>query len=301
MGVCYIDDMDKCMDSFFQYLADERNLSKNTLESYLRDIKQYISYVSNNNSDKYWREKAAVYSYLHMLQNSGRAAATIHRNLVSLRAFFQFLLKNSWIDIDPTTEFHSPKIEKKQPMVLSVEEIEAILAMPDLNSPMGIRDKAMLELLYATGLKVSELVALNVQDIDLSAGFIYCRNLGKERIVPIGKNATCALNKYIKERKKYFIRNELELAYFLNNNGQRLSRQGFWKILKKYSDSANVDKEITPHTLRHSFASHLLASGADIHAVKEMMGHSDIASTQAYKPVIKPKLKEVYIVHHPRA
>ncbi len=301
MKLCYTEDMKLHMEKFSHYLSDEKNLSKNTLDSYNRDIKQYLHFVSTYRSDTDWKEKSTVFHHLRLMKSNGKAAATIHRNLVSLRAFFQFLLRNQLVDSDPTADLESPKIDKKEPVILSVREVESILQMPDMQSSMGIRDKAMMELLYATGLKVSELVALDESDIDLNTGFIYCRSLGRERIVPIGASAEQALVRYSEERISYFLRSKTETAFFLNNHGQRLSRQGFWKILKKYSVTADVNKEITPHTLRHSFANHLLASGADIHAVKEMLGHSDITSTQVYKPNVKLKLKEVYMSHHPRA
>lgn len=297
----YIENLNHCVKEFIQYLSEERNLSKNTLDSYNRDIKQYVFYATESNAVEYWNEKSFVFNYLRMLQNKGRAAATVHRCLVSLRAFFQYLIRNKWLDYDPTTDFESPKIEKKKPTTLTVDEIEVMLAKPDEHTPMGIRDKAMLELLYATGIKVSELVSLNVTDINLNAGFIYCRTFGKDRVVPMSKTASNAVSMYCDERLRYFVRNKNETAFFLNNHGQRLSRQGLWKIIKKYSDIANVNKEISPHTLRHSFASHLLERGADIHAVKEMLGHADITSTQVYRPAVKPKLKEVYSSHHPRA
>ncbi|OEF98775.1 site-specific tyrosine recombinase XerD [Desulfuribacillus alkaliarsenatis] len=293
--------MDICVEKFFRYLSEERKLSKNTIDSYNRDIKQYIAHASGHTSEDYWKEKVSVVNYLRMLQQKGRAAATIHRSVVSLRAFFQFLVRNEFVCSDPIDDFQSPKIEKKMPMTLTIEEIDTILSKPDIRTPIGIRDKAMLELLYASGIKVSELVSLNNLDINLESGYIFCRNSGKERVIPIGKSAAEAIKLYERERLEHFIRSMDVDAFFLNNHGQRLSRQGFWKILKKYCESANINKEISPHTLRHSFASHLIERGADIHAVKEMLGHTDIASTQVYKPELKRKLKEVYSSHHPRA
>lgn len=287
--------------TFFEYLTQERNLAKNTLDSYSRDIKQYILFVNTNGMSSQWHGKRAVYDYLKLLQKMGRAAATVNRNLVSLRAMFQYLLRKQIVEQDPTLDFESTKVEKKQTSALTIEEINEILVKPDMSTSMGVRDKAMLELLYATGLKVSELVALNIFDINITSGYIYCRSTGKERIIPMGKNATLAQEQYLQERRRHFLRSDEEQAFFLNNHGQRLSRQGFWKILKKYSDIADISKEITPHSLRQSFATHLIESGADLHAVKEMLGHSDIASTQVYKHHVKLKLKEVYSSHHPRA
>lgn len=295
--------MDKLIDRFIHYLAVERGLSKNTLESYQRDLIGYTNFLKKGGVwDVNQTRRANVISYLAELQKNGRATSTISRNLASIRAFYGFLLRDGLIDGDPTANLESPKIEKRLPNVLSVKDVEALLDAPDLKESAGLRDKAMLELLYATGIRVSELVSLNIDDINLNMGFLKCYGKGaKERIIPLGSVALKFLQDYTSRSRKQLLRNQEETSLFLNHHGQRLTRQGFWKIIKKYAKQANIKKDITPHTLRHSFATHLLENGADLRSVQEMLGHADISTTQIYTHITKSRLKEVYAKTHPRA
>lgn len=288
---------------FLEYLKKVRNLSDNTIESYGRDLRQYIEYLESKNIFSFRNtNKTTIISYLLYLQKKGRATSTISRNLASIRAFYQYLLSQKVIDRDPTLNLESPKIEKKLPRILTNEEVELLLEQPDCSDIKGIRDKSMLELLYATGIRVSELVALDYTDVNLELGYIKCsKNNDKERIIPVGSLALEALDKYIKYSRPHLVRDKSNKALFVNYLGKRLTRQGFWKIVKSYTSKANIGKGITPHTLRHSFAAHLLENGADLKSVQEMLGHSDISTTQIYTQVIKNRLKEVYKKAHPRA
>lgn len=295
--------MDKLIERFIHYLAVERGLSHNTLESYQRDLICYTEYLRQNGvSDINQTRRSNVIGYLADLQQKGRATSTISRNLASIRAFYTFLLRDGMVDGDPTANMESPKIEKRLPHVLSVQEVEFLLEAPDLSTGAGIRDKAMLELLYATGIRVSELVSLNLEDVNINMGFLKCYGKGaKERIIPLGSVSLNILKDYLDTARGKLLRQDQELSLFLNHHGQRLTRQGFWKIIKKYARSANITREITPHTLRHSFATHLLENGADLRSVQEMLGHADISTTQIYTHVTKSRLKEVYAKAHPRA
>jgi integrase/recombinase XerD len=295
--------MYKLIERFIHYLAVERGLALNTLESYQRDLTQYVTFLERSNiSDLNQTRRANIIAYLADMQRKGRATSTISRNLASLRAFYSFLLRDGLIDGDPTTNLESPKIEKRLPKVLTVSEVEALLEGPDYGTVAGIRDKAMLELLYATGIRVSELVSLNLSDVNLNMGFLKCYGKGsKERIIPLGSVALKTVSDYVMRSRVKLMRDQSEESLFLNHHGQRLSRQGFWKIIKKYANAARINKEITPHTLRHSFATHLLENGADLRAVQEMLGHADISTTQIYTHLTKSRLKEVYAKTHPRA
>ncbi|WCK55962.1 site-specific tyrosine recombinase XerD [Aneurinibacillus sp. Ricciae_BoGa-3] len=295
--------MKSLITQFIHYLTVERGLANNTLESYERDLASYCEYIHRQGFDSLNdTSRMQIMSYLLDLQERGRATATLSRNLASIRAFYQFLLREKFIDHDPSVNLESPKIEKRLPQVLSVHEVELLLNGPKLDVPAGKRDKAMLELLYATGIRVTELVSLEVTDINLSMGFVKCMGKGsKERIIPLGRLAVENVRSYIERGRPYLIKRAGENALFLNHHGRRLSRQGFWKIIKKYALVARIDKEITPHTLRHSFATHLLENGADLRSVQEMLGHADISTTQIYTHVTRSRLKEVYAKAHPRA
>ncbi|WP_068555191.1 site-specific tyrosine recombinase XerD [Thermotalea metallivorans] len=296
--------MNILLDAFIDYLANVKELSQNTLDSYKRDISQYIAFLAEKKVDDIKHtNKTTIITYLLYLQKRGRATSTISRNLASIRSFYQFLLNEKYIDRDPTINLESPKSEKKLPSVLSLKEVELLLAQPDDSSEKGIRDKAMLELLYATGIRVSELVALNYCDLNLEMGYIQCKgnNSSKERIIPIGSMAKKAIERFIKECRVNLVRDNAEQALFVNYHGTRLTRQGFWKIIKMYTQKAKINKKITPHTLRHSFATHLLQNGADLRSVQEMLGHSDISTTQIYTQITKNKIKEIYNKTHPRA
>ncbi|WP_094546618.1 site-specific tyrosine recombinase XerD [Petroclostridium xylanilyticum] len=294
--------MEVLVQKFVDFLENEKGLSDNTLQSYRRDVQQYISYLKEMNiSNIAGVNKTAVITYLLYLQKKGRATSTISRNLASIRSFYQYLNKINIVEQDPTQNLESPKVEKKLPQILSTQEVELLLEQPKCVDLKGYRDKAMLELLYATGIRVSELIYLDLEDINLEMGFIKCNKGNKERIIPLGTIAVSALEDYINKARPMMIQNPNEKALFVNCNGRRLTRQGFWKIIKLYKNQAKINKEITPHTLRHSFAAHLLENGADLKSIQEMLGHSDISSTQIYAQLTKNKIKEVYKKTHPRA
>jgi len=290
------------IEEFISYLGAERGLAVNTLESYGRDLRQYQQYVRSDGGSIVEATTGVIMGYLHRLQMEGKATATIARRLAALKAFYQFLVNENRLERDPTANLESPKLEKKLPKVLSVGEVEQLLRQPDPSTPAGLRDQAMLELLYATGIRVSELVALNIGDVNLDMGYVRCVGKGaKERIVPVGQVAVARLREYLRLGWPRLCRSRAEQALFLNHHGRRLTRQGFWKIVKKYARQAGIDEDITPHTLRHSFATHLLENGADLRSVQEMLGHADISTTQIYTQITRGRLKEVYARTHPRA
>jgi integrase/recombinase XerD len=292
------------LHTFIRYLSAERGLAGNTLESYKRDLVQYIDFLQEQGILSVRDSgKTQIAGYLLRLKQLGRANATLSRTMVSIRSFYQFLVRERVLDKDPTLYIESPKPEKKLPKVLSIEEVERLLEAPQTSTPGGFRDKTMLEVLYATGIRVSELISLNADNVNAEMGFIRCvGSNAKERIVPLGAIASEYVGFYLKGvREKLLKRSQAEEALFINHLGKRMTRQGFWKIVKRYAQEANIDKEITPHTLRHSFAAHLLENGADLRSVQEMLGHADISTTQIYMQVTKAKMKEVYDLAHPRA
>jgi integrase/recombinase XerD len=294
--------METLVQKFIHFLERDKRLSLNTLQSYRRDIEQYVSYLSDLNLNNISNtNKTTVIAYLLHLQKKGRATSTISRNLASIRSFYQYISKSKIIDHDPTTELESPKLEKKLPQILSTQEVELLLEQPKCVDLKGYRDKAMLELLYATGIRVSELISLDVLDINLEMGFIKCNKGSRERMIPVGSMSIAALHDYLNKSRSLLIQTNEEKALFVNINGRRLTRQGFWKIIKQYKNLAKINKDITPHTLRHSFAAHLLENGADLRSIQEMLGHSDISSTQVYAQIAKNKIKEIYKKTHPRA
>ncbi|MGI6777995.1 MAG: site-specific tyrosine recombinase XerD [Acetivibrionales bacterium] len=294
--------MEALIQKFVNFLEKDKRLSLNTLQSYRRDIEQYISYLRGLNLNSIANtNKTTVITYLLHLKKKGRATSTISRNLASIRSFYQYLTKNRIIERDPTMELESPKVEKKLPQILSTKEVELLLEQPKCVDLKGYRDKAMLELLYATGIRVSELISLDITDLNMQMGFIRCNKGARERMIPIGSIAINALQQYLSKARNLLITNNNEQALFVNVNGGRLTRQGFWKIIKQYKNQAQINKDITPHTLRHSFAAHLLENGADLRSIQEMLGHSDISSTQIYAQIAKNKIKEIYKKTHPRA
>lgn len=292
--------MDEVVRSFIDELKSDKKLSKNTLESYGRDIKQFLTFLHDNNIDFKSVKKANVISYVIYLQKEGKAVASISRCLASIRAFYHILVKNRIVSYDPTLDLQSPRIEKKTPQILTIDEVEKLLSLPNGSDTKGVRDKAMLELLYATGIRVSELISLNLDDINIDLGCIKC-NGTKERIIPVGKIAIVALENYLKHYREILQKGKNDNALFLNFHGERMTRQGFWKIVKYYASIAKIQKEITPHTLRHSFAAHLIENGADLKSVQQMLGHSDISTTQVYAEMIKTRISDVYRKSHPRA
>ncbi len=238
--------------------------------------------------------------YISFMEREKFASSSISRSVASVRAFFQFLVKEKIIDRDPSENLKSPKVEKKAPEILTIEEVDRLLEQPNLQTPKGIRDAAMLELLYATGMRVSELLHLQVQDVNLQMGYVVCHENGKERIIPIGGPSRKALVKYMESTRGIFVKEQQESALFTNCAGKAMSRQGFWKVLKGYADEAGIKRDITPHTLRHSFAVHMLQNGADLRSVQEMLGHSDISTTQIYLGMNVNKMRDVYMKAHPR-
>ena len=283
-------------------MTDIRHKSLNTVESYKRDVTQYISYLDGTGvTDISSTTKTTVLSYLLYLQKEGRASSTVSRTLASLRSYYLFMMQNGVVKSNPTSNLEAPHVEKKIPKILSGEEVELLLEQPKNCDNKGIRDKAMLELLYATGIRVSDLINLDVSDVNVPMSFVRCKGGKKERIIPMGHQAKDALENYINNVRKYMVKDENETALFVNCSGARLSRQGFWKLIKYYQHIAGIETDITPHTLRHSFAAHLLENGADLHSIQEMMGHADISSTQVYSRMMNSKIKDVYAKAHPRA
>lgn len=274
--------MERIIDDYLDYMKNEKNLTENTLDAYIRDILQFNKYL-NKNPGKAYEEinKTTVITYLTNLQRAGRASSTISRNLASIRCFFQYLLNNKLIDEDPTLNLKTPRTEKKMPSILTEEEVELLLSQPKHDSFKGSRDKAMLELLYATGLRVSEIISIDIADIDIELGILKVKDEKEDRFIPVGTMAINSLDIYLEEYRSNYIE-LLDSPLFVNYRGNRLTRQGFWKIIKNYTEKTNINKKITPNTLRHSFAVHLIENGANIKTVQELLGHSDLSTTQIY-------------------
>lgn len=294
---------DRIMIDYLDYIKNEKKLRSNTLEAYIRDVQQFKEYLSEHDIVEYKEtNKTIIITYLLSLQKNGKSTSTISRNLASIRCFFQFLLNNNMVKEDPTLNLKSPKPEKRIPSILTTEEVSLLLSQPKANNFKGSRDKAMLELLYAAGLRVSEIISLNINDIDLELGLLNVKeNDNNKRVIPIGSLALDALTHYIALYRPEEIGDGNE-PLFINYSGSRLTRQGFWKIIKQYTKKSNIDKPITPHTLRHSFAVHLIENGADIKTVQEMLGHSDVSTTHIYLFASDDReLREVYKKSHPRA
>ena len=293
--------MEEQLNLFFGFLENEKKVSTNTLQSYKRDLKQFEKYLETSEEDYKDLTDEGIKTYIKHMQNEGKKASTISRGLASIRSFYQYEAKNKKVEKDPTEGIQSPKIEKRVPSVLTSKEVALLLEQPKNVDLKGTRDKAMLEFAYATGMRVTEIISLNVEDINLETGYATCRNGKKERTVPIGEMSLKALKDYMINARHTMIKDENEQALFVNVNGQRLTRQGFWKIIKYYKEQAHIDKDITPHVLRHSFATHLLQNGADLKSIQTMLGHSDILSTQIYMQFQDESLKNVYRKAHPRA
>ncbi|MDC3413111.1 site-specific tyrosine recombinase XerD [Aquibacillus sp. 3ASR75-11] len=295
--------MEDVLNDFLHYLKVERGLARNTLESYYRDLKQYQTYMQKEQNQNRWEtiSRAQVIQYLYFLNDSNKSSATLSRTLSSIRLFHQFLVREHGAAIDPSLHIETPRKERKLPKVLSTKEVDKLLSLNG-SDPLAKRNKAMLEMLYATGLRVSELISLKVSDLHLTMGFVRCFGKGsKERIVPLGNLAKEAIEVYLSSARQKLTKKINTDALFVNHRGAPLTRQGFWKILKSVAKDMNITKEITPHTLRHSFATHLLENGADLRSVQEMLGHADISTTQIYTHVTKARLKDIYQSHHPRA
>ena len=262
---------------------------------------QYQEYLEEKKIDYKEVNNENVLGHLDYLKGLDKKASTISRHLASIRLFYQYLLKNKIVKEDPTKGIQSPKIEKKAPSILSSQEVSLLLEQPNGEGLKSIRDKAMLEVAYATGMRVTEIISLNVSDIDIESSLVTCKNENKQRIIPLGKLSLSALKEYMTIARPNMIKDDNETALFVNVNGKRLTRQGFWKIIKFYKEQAHITKDITPHVLRHSFATHLLQNGADLKSIQTMLGHSDISSTQVYMQFQDDSLKNIYNKAHPRA
>jgi integrase/recombinase XerD len=274
--------MEKQIKLFLEFLQNDKKLSDNTLQSYRRDINQFKEYLDERNLNYAKVTSDDVNDYFEYLKNNGKKNSTISRNLATIRSFYQLQVKTKKLSLDPTAELQSPKIEKRTPSVLTSEEVELLLEQPKDVDLKGTRDKAMLEFAYATGMKVTEIIDLNVGDINFDENTVVCSSGKKTRTIPLGALAEKALKEYVEKARPILIKDDSIDALFVNLNGLRLTRQGFWKIVKYYKEQAHIDKDITPHVLRHSFATHLLQNGADLKSIQAMLGHSDISSTQVY-------------------
>lgn len=288
--------------AYENYLTKVKQASINTIASYMRDLRQFSEWLRNvDGTDVVDAKQLNISDYLAHLENDGRSAATVSRNLASLKNFYSYLVSSGFLETTPVLDIKIDRGEKKLPQILTGREIELLLSQPVCVDPKGFRDKAMLEVMYATGIRVTELIDLDVDDVNLELGIIKCSGARKSRAIPLYPAALKALSAYLKDVRSIMISDPDEQALFVNINGVRMSRQGFWKILKHYQSTAHIDKEITPHTLRHSFAVHLLENGADLGSLQELMGHSDISSTQMYTHMVNQKLKSVYEKCHPKA
>ena len=285
------------------YLTTEKKASDNTLCSYLRDVRQFAAYCEREGLVLTQVGQPDVEGYLRSLTSRGKSVATVTRAAASLKSFYGYLIRSGKAAANPARGVAPAKVERKLPQILTSKEVELFLEQPERTDPKGCRDHAMLELLYATGIRVSELIDLNVDDLNLSGGFLRCAGKGrsKERIIPLYAAAIRALTEYLRDVRPQLLESADEPALFVNMTGKRMSRQGFWKIIKTYAQQAQIHKPITPHTIRHSFAAHLLENGADIHDIQEILGHADLSSTQRYAHFLKERMQASYMKFHPRA
>lgn len=297
--------MQDAVSDYLHFLRVERQLSSNTLSSYERDLKAYIKDLSKvqNITTLNNVERIHILSHLQLLKIGGNSSRTLARHISSIRSFHQFILREKVSNTDPTVHLEMPQMDKTLPKILSIEEIEELIAAPNTGKPQGLRDRAMLEILYATGMRISECISLNLEDLHLTMGFVRCFGKGgKERIIPLGRSALTACENYLKEGRPKLIKPTNKTgAIFVNQRGKALTRQGVWKLMKEHARKAGIQNEIMPHTMRHSFATHMIENGADLRAVQEMLGHADISTTQIYTHVSKIRLKDVYKQFHPRA
>ncbi|MBS4960293.1 MAG: site-specific tyrosine recombinase XerD [Clostridiales bacterium] len=294
--------MDHQIERFLEYLSTEKDAAENTLSSYRRDLMQFCAFLQNGGVTA-WENvtKTHVLTYIYELKKLGRAGTTISRNMASLRVFFQYLQNHGVVCINPTAEIVFPKIEKKAPEILTMQEVEELLLSPSGKDPKAKRDKALLELLYATGMRVTEVVSLKMSDLNLDLGSVKCSTREHTRVIPLGSQAIQALRDYIEEGRTSMVRQGGEPWLFVNYCGQKMSRQGIWKIIKYYAEKTGITINITPNVLRHSFATHLLENGADIQVVQEFLGHADVSATLVYQKIKRNRLRDVYLSTHPRA
>ena len=294
--------MEGNIGAFINYLSKEKNASYNTQISYERDLKKLTEYLLHQGITKVQEvSETSLNSYVLYLEKQGKAASTVSRYIASFKGFFEYCLKQGIISNDPAERLKPPKVEKKFPQILTISETQRLMDGPDLQSDKGIRDRAMLELLYATGIRVSELISLKMEDMNLAMEYVVCHEKSKDRIIPFGGEAKAALVNYFEKTRKQMV-GEAESEYlFVNCSGKPMSRQGFWKLIKYYAEKAGIEKEITPHTFRHSFAAHLLENGADVQSVQKMMGHADVSTTQMYVEMQAGNVRDVYKKFHPRS
>lgn len=291
--------MELIIQDFIEYLKS-RQVSKNTLVSYERDINQLVAHLNQVGKKMIDAKEEDLQNYVVYMQTVGKSNATISRSVASIKAFYKYLLKNKVIEENITEGLVAPKVEKKELSILTPKEVESLLEQPSSDDLKGQRDKAMLEVLYATGIRVTELISIRISDVNLNAGYIKVKKKNKERTIPVGNVALKCLKEYVENVRPLLIKTEEEETLFINANGQKMTRQGFWKILKQYKDQAKIDKELTPHTIRHSFAVHLLQNGAEVKMVQEILGHTDVASTLMYTQMADMKLRDEYLKAHPR-
>ena len=289
------------LQEYETFLKTEKHASDNTISSYMRDMRQFSAAMEEHRVDMTEVRNSDVETYGLRLLAAGKSPATVTRSVASIKSFYQFMVRNGAVDQNPAKGVSPVKVERKLPQVLTGKEVELFLSQPDGSDPKGCRDRAMLELLYATGIRVSELISLEVDDLNLSSAMLRCRSKGKERSIPLYPAAVRALKDYVRRVRPQLIEDMDETALFVNMSGEHMSRQGFWKIIKFYQEKAGIQKEITPHTLRHSFAAHLLENGADLRSIQAMLGHADLSSTQIYSRLLNQRIKDVYLKAHPRA
>ena len=290
------------LSRFQDYLKNERNSSDNTIASYMRDMRQLSEFLDAHDLPNLLDAgEKELNIYLDFLRRSGKSPATVTRHIATMKRFYQYFFAAGEVIQNPAASLVGEKAEKKLPQILTSKEVELLLEQPECTDAKGYRDRAMLELLYATGIRVTELISLNVSDVSLAVGVIRCRKKDKERVIPLYPKAVKALAEYMEFIRPQMIATPDEQSLFVNVNGERMTRQGFWKIVKTYQAKAHIEKDITPHTLRHSFAAHLLENGADLRSIQEMLGHSHLSSTQIYAHIVKKQLKDVYNKAHPRA
>ncbi len=295
--------MKEYLEKFLYYITVERGLALNTVVSYRHDLAQFISFLENLGIDSFEEvRREHLASYLENLHAKGLATRSRNRHLAAIRSFYKYLVREKITTSNPAAQMESSQIQKKLPQVLSLEEVEKLLDQPDTSTPLGQRDKAMLELLYATGLRVTELVKMTIEQLNLEVGYVTALGKGhKERVIPITENAQESLKEYLGHGRLILLKGRQSTYLFVNRSGKPITRQGFWKILQRYTRKAGIKRHISPHTLRHSFATHLLEHGADLRSVQMMLGHSDISTTQIYTHVAREQLKKIHRLHHPRS
>jgi integrase/recombinase XerD len=296
--------MQNYITAFIEYLQYEKGLSENTRAAYRRDLNKFNAYQLKNSESSEPGEinKQQIMAFLSTQMDEGAANSTVARSLSSIKSFYKYLVLENQVQNNPTSDLETPKIKRRLPDILTIEEVDKLMEQPRVTLPLGLRDRAMLELMYGTGVRVSELLSLQIEDINTTAGFLRCFGKGrKERIIPVNQTSIDWIQRYLARARNLLVKNYLERTLFVNANGRPMSRQGFYKILGAYAKKAELGKEVTPHTLRHSFATHLLENGADLRAVQEMLGHADISTTQIYTHLTRSRLMEVYQLYHPRA